>query len=141
MRRKRTSVARSSLLLPFDLTDSESPSKHHRGSRSAMQMLTIVDVETVPPTPCFDATPADFNQFTLPPELHGIIVDHQVPPERNRKVYKGPIILFVSIHLKFDRHCRLCCTTGLHCIPHFCTKLLSVKLHQIPALVLYTADP
>ena len=30
--------------------------------------------------------------------------------------------------------------TGLHCIPHFCTKLLSVKLHQSRGCVLYAAS-
>ena len=95
MRRKRTSAARSSLLLPSDLTDSESPSKRHRASQSTTQMLTISDVDTIPPTPGFDATPADFDQFSLPPELDGIVVDHQVPPERSRKVDNRSIVIFV----------------------------------------------
>ena len=98
MRRKRTSAARSALLLPSDLTDSESPSKRLRGSRSHMHTPTITDVDTIPPTPGFDATPADFDQFSLPPELEGIVIDHQVPPERNRKVHEQPVVHLISAH-------------------------------------------
>ena len=85
VRRKRTGAPRSSLLIPSALGAEDHRSKRHR--------TTLVDPSTNEPShddfspgPAFDSTPADFDQFVVPPELEGVVIDHQVPPPRNRKV-------------------------------------------------------
>ena len=86
LRRKRTSSARSSLLIPSDLNRTESPSKRHRVGSGVPQAPSIAHDDGTPPAPAFDPTPIDFYQFALPPELDGIVIDHQVPEQRKRKV-------------------------------------------------------
>ena len=89
MRRKRTAAGRSSLLIPSDLTRSESPAKRHRATQNVSPGSSGSINHDNSPTPVFDPTPADFDQFTLPPELEGIVIDHQVPEQRSRKVRIG----------------------------------------------------
>ena len=89
LRRKRSAAGRSSLLIPSDLTRTESPAKRHRSTPNPSQVSSGSIHDETSPTPMFDPTPADFDQFTLPPELEGIVIDHQIQEQRTRKVWIG----------------------------------------------------
>ena len=87
VRRKRTGAPRSTLLIPSALGAEDHRSKRHRATAVASSTdMNEPSHDDFSPGPAFDSTPADFDQFAVPPELEGVVIDHHIQPPRNRKV-------------------------------------------------------